>query len=277
MTRLITEWVETIEDGLTGWSRQLKETTGYDLREIACRAAGTTADAAEGKKAAVIPVTCGEGVIGEFARSVQAILTGIGLEAFVTESTDVAGLYEGVQAGADVAFLADDDRYIALNLKNGATGENDLCTALGYRQVLEDCCRARTGKGLEGEPVLLMGYGRVGRIMYELLCDRGARVTVYDKAPEKQKELEDRKIPRIEDVDQIAGFQRVIDLTCEGGWLTGRCLHEDVVMAAPGVPLSLSGDDALKLTGRLFHDNLEIGTAVMAMEALKVEPPQGGT
>ena len=42
-------------------------------------------------------------------------------------------------------------------------------------------------------------------------------------------------------------------------------------MAAPGVPLSLKAEVAPAFADRVVHDDLEIGTAVMAMEALMEE------
>lgn len=277
MTRLITEWIETIEETMPAWNKQIQEWTGYDLADLAARGAGAPEGTGKGNAAAVIPITSGEGIIGQFAQSVQGILNGIGMKATVTEHTDVAGLYEAVGMGADVAFLADDDRFIALNLKNGTVGENDLGTALGYRQLLEDCCRKRTGEGLDGKRVLLLGYGRVGKIMYDLLLEKGAEVTVYDKDPSLAEELKKKEIPQIREPEEMKDYSLIVDLTNEGEWIDQEWLHEDVIMAAPGVPLSLKQEDADRMEGRIIHDDLQIGTAVMVMLALKVSIPQGGT
>ena len=268
MTRLITEWLTPIQGGMSAWDEKLSALTGHGLAELSARAAGQTGNPAMGKRAAVVPITSGEGIIGDFAESVAAILRTVGMEAYVTECTDVSGLYEATEKEADVVFFADDDRYIALDLKRGRVGENDLCTALGYRQLLEECSRQKKGSGLDDEPVLLMGYGRVGHIMYDLLRAKGALVTVYDKDPRKQEELDEKIISQLRFPEEIAEFHLIVDLTNEGDWLDPAWLQEDVIVAAPGVPLSLHEEDIPRFEGRVIHDDLEIGTAVMAMMAL---------
>lgn len=271
MTRLITEWLTPIENGMNEWDEKLLKLTGYGLGDLAARAVGAEENIAAGKRAAVVSITSGEGVIGSFAESIAAILQTIGMEVLVTEQTDVSGIYEAVCEDADVVFMADDERYIALNLRNGRIGENDLCTAMGYLQLLEECNLKRTGSGLQEQPVLLMGFGRVGWIMYQLLTAKGALVTVYDKAPDKQGELESLGIPQIKSQEEINAFRLTVDLTNEGNWLDPAWLAEDLIMAAPGVPLSLKAEDAPAFAGKVIHDDLEIGTAVMAMEALMRE------
>lgn len=304
MTRLITEWLTPIKENMDRWDKTLRENTGCDLATLAYRAAvsdpanrlnaSVIPDAASqkslscgdgrdggsvlaGMKACVVTVTSGEGEIGHFAQSVAGILDHMGMDAKATKMTDVAGIYEAVQEDADVVFMADDDRYIALGLKTGACGENDRCTALGYLQVLEECCRKERGRGIAGEKVLMIGYGRVGMIMYELLKARGAVVTVYDKSRSKQDEIDILGIKQIRVEERISDYSLIVDLSSEGGWLDVSGLAEGVIIAAPGVPLSVRDEDIPRIPGRIFHDDLEIGTAVMAMAALAVEPPQGGT
>ncbi len=268
MTRLITEWLTPIENGMNEWDEKLLRLTGYGLGDLAARAAGAEKNIAAGRRAAVVSITSGEGVIGSFAESIAAILQTIGMEVLVTEQTDVSGIYEAVCEDVDVVFMADDDRYIALNLRNGRVGENDFCTAMGYLQLLEDYNLKETGGALKGQPVLLMGYGRVGRIMHMLLMEKGAFVTVYDKDPAKQEELESFGIPQIKSPEEISAYRLIVDLTNEGDWLDPAWLAEDLIMAAPGVPLSLKAEAAPAFADRVVHDDLEIGTAVMAMEAL---------
>ena len=252
MTRLITEWLTPIENGMNEWDEKLLRLTGYGLGGLAARAAGAEENIAAGKRAAVVSITSGEGVIGSFAESIAAILQTIGMEVLVTEQTDVSGIYEAVCEDADVVFMADDDRYIALNLRNGRVGENDFCTAMGYLQLLEDYNLKETGGALKGM----------------LLMEKGALVTVYDKDPAKQEELESLGIPQIKSPEEISAYRLIVDLTNEGDWLEPEWLQEDLIMAAPGVPLSLKAEVAPAFADRVVHDDLEIGTAVMAMEAL---------
>ena len=303
MTRLITEWLTPIQKNVYHWDERLQELTGCSLASLAFKAAlsdplrkidystipagaeegGSECNPAAGKKAAVVTITSGEGEIGSFASSVAAILKAIGMDAKTTEQKDIAGIYEALSGKYDLIFMADDDRYIAMNTRNGNCGENDRCTALGYLQALEECHCKRiikerpemklTGPSFAGEQVLLMGFGRVGRVMYDLLRSKGADITVFDSDIRIRKELDRLGIKQIRDTAGIAEFSLIVDLTSEGDWLDPSMLRDNVIIAAPGVPLSISESRLDGFRGILIHDDLEIGTAVMAMHALLAELP----
>ena len=57
-------------------------------------------------------------------------------------------------AGATVLFLADDRRFIALNVTRGCSADDDPATADGYVTVLDAAAR-----GLLERRVLLLGLG----------------------------------------------------------------------------------------------------------------------
>ena len=83
----------------------------------------------------------------------------------------------------------------------------------------------------------------------------------------KQWTLEER-YRVLKSPEEISAYRLIVDLTNEGDWLEPEWLQEDLIMAAPGVPLSLKAEAAPAFADRVVHDDLEIGTAVMAMEAL---------
>jgi len=111
VTRLIKEDVEGIPEGLEFYDSELIEKTGLSLRQIACAAAGIAEkdaiEKAANNKAAVIPVTVGEGIIPSFSTAVQSIIQQLGFQAVVTAETDVAGIAEGIAAGANILFMAE--------------------------------------------------------------------------------------------------------------------------------------------------------------------------
>ena len=252
MTRLISEWLREPEDRMRICDRRAMEVTGMSMATLAFRAAGlppAPENALERTKAAVVRFTSGEGAIDSFAESVAAVIRHMGVPAFIAGACDVAGIHEAISSGAEIIFMADDDRYIAVNVKTGAVAENDFATVCGYSFGLS----AMAG-GLKGKEVTLLGYGRLGRIAFGRLSGEGANVKVYDKGSEKPP------LP-------LTG--PVFDATSEGGWLGAGDIAFGAKIAAPGVPLSLD-DEALSVhKGNVLHDPLQLGTAVMLALALK--------
>ena len=106
MTRLKTLDIAKISAELKQYDKELLVKTGCNLRGIACRSAGveekTAQDLIASAKVGVIPMTCGQGVIGDFADTVQQITAHIGFNAFVTRNTDVAGLAEALEKKSDL-------------------------------------------------------------------------------------------------------------------------------------------------------------------------------
>lgn len=262
MTRLKTEWISQIEGSAALWDQKLKKDIGMGYLEIAAavsdRSTGELKQRAKETKAAVVPVTCGEGVINTFSESVAAIVSVMGAETFVTENTDVNGIYEAAVMGADILYLADEDRYLALNIKSGQTGDNNIATAKGYVALLE-----QMAGGLQGKQAAVLGYGMVGRLMCASLKLKGAKPFVYDKSRFYQKDAEAMGYTWIADISQLKDFTLIADATSEGGWLSSRFLNDDVRIAAPGLPFSLDDEACGKLSGQYINDMLEIGTAAM--------------
>jgi len=254
MTRLKEDWIEDIEKNISDCQDYLKEKTGRNFRTIIegyiwpC----------ETLKVAVIPVTQGQGIIGHFSESVASIIRAMDYEALVTEETDVAGIYEASCKNADVIFLADDSRFIALNLKTGKIVDNNIATALGYVNVLEGALVS-----LEKKEVLLLGYGIVGEEIQKALKAKKAFVTVYDYDLIKQEKLSEEGIKTIKTKEEIKAFEFIIDATNTGDWITSDMLHDKVWYVSPGVPLSLNKGATEKTEGRIINDYLQIGVATM--------------
>jgi threonine dehydrogenase-like Zn-dependent dehydrogenase len=121
--------------------------------------------------------------------------------------------------------------------------------------------------GMEGEDVLLLGFGRVGRHALAALRGLGARVTVYDKDPAA---LDAARAEAAADVcgrADIARYRLVFDATNEGGWLAADSLHPEALLSAPGLPLSLDENAKAIYGGRVFSDVLQTGTATMLCRA----------
>lgn len=267
MTRLITNWISDMEASAAGWNYELKRMTGADYIGIGAMVSGWTEEsireAAECEKVAVVPVTSGLGTISSFAESVAAIVKAMGFVAFVTEGTDVNGIYEAHVKDADIVFMADDDRYIALNIRDGSIGDNNIATASGYVEILN-----RMAGNIAGRQVAVLGYGIIGQLMAEFLSEKGALIAVFDKNPDKKHSVIKDGYQWIEDAAELREYKYIADGTSEGNWLNEDMLSEDVLIAAPGIPFSLTETAQEKLEGRYIHDLLEIGTAGMLALAI---------
>ena len=177
VTRLSAHHVSDPEQRLRQLDHGLREVAGLDLRALALRAAGLAPadDPFAGARVAAVPITSGEGLITGFCQGVAAILQHLGCDALVTESVDMRGIQEAMQVGAEVLFLADDARFVALNVRRARCIDNDLATADGYAAAL-----AAAAGGLRGRAVLILGLGPIGRAAARRLHEGGADVHVVE-------------------------------------------------------------------------------------------------
>lgn len=260
MTRLITDWLKDPEEKFLKYDRKLRDITGLGIPALAYRAAGVqelAGSAIKSHKVAVVRFSTGEGVIGSFAESVAAVIRNMGADVFIPDESDVSGIFAGLSEGAEIIFMADDDRFIAVNIKTGVVAENDYATARGYVEGL-----SLMAGGLSGREVLQIGYGRVGEKALEILLKAGAKVNVYDHDRYKTANIDDKRVNVLSELTlPLSG--PVLDLTNEGGWLHPEDISDDVKISTPGVPLSLDEAAYLACRDRTIHDPLQLGTAVM--------------
>ena len=267
MTRLSVHHVSDPEQRLRQLDHGLREVAGLDLRALALRAAGQAPadDPFAGARVAAVPITSGEGLIPGFCQGVAAILQHLGCDALVTESEDMRGLQEAMQAGAEVLFLADDARFVALNVRRARCIDNDLATADGYVAAL-----AAAAGGLRGRAVLILGLGPIGRAAARRLHEGGADVHVVETdAARLQAALAGS--PALRPVSLAEGLQRcdlIFDATPAPGIIHGGDISSSTIAAVPGIPSGFTAGAQAALGVRHIHDPLAIGVAVMAARAL---------
>lgn len=262
MTRLITDWILDIQDTIRDTERELKSKTGLSYAALAAKVSGCSANdierAAREIKVAIVPVTTGLGIIGSFAQSVAAVAGVMGFQSCITKNTDVNGLYEAYQGRADLVYMADDNRFICINLNKKKMAENDYATAMGYTAALEGVLGSFVGK-----EILILGCGNVGLEFIKLLRKKGASFAVHDTSGIRLAMARKEDAPCIVSPDEIKRYKYIIDATSQGGWLHTDMLHPEAWIAAPGIPLSLDEDALEVYKDRLIHDPLQIGTASM--------------
>jgi pyrrolysine biosynthesis protein PylD len=274
MTRLKEEDINPITRQLDGYDARLKRMTGASLRQIACRAAGVDEaqiiDVLARVRIAAVPVRSGLGVIDGFSDTIAAIVSHLGFETFVTESCDVAGIAEGLERGADILMLADDERFVAISPGQQHVVDNSRATAQGFVAALE-----LMNGGLSGESVLVLGCGPVGVAAIKALIDRGADVALCDIQQERAlaalreiaQDVSDRI--RMEDTANTAleRYRLIFDATNAGNFIEPAHLTPYTMVAAPGMPSALTPEAMAENRDRVLHDALEIGTATMAVQA----------
>ncbi len=261
MTRLVQEDVARMAATLPDYQDRLQQLCGKTLREIAILASGNLSSGAA--RVAVIPVTAGLGVIPDFCESVVAIVEFLGCKARVTRCSDLNGMEEAY-AEDDILFMANDETFLAINLRTQRVSNNNDATARGFATAL--ACMAG---GLDHKNVLLLGAGTVGTCAARTLIALGAQVDVYDTNTEKS-ELLQRQLPAVQiqaDLKQaLEAHTLIFEATPSGGFLTRDLLREGTMIAAPGVPCGIAKECMGHV--RCVHDVLEIGVATMLMDVL---------
>ncbi|TWH45122.1 3-methylornithyl-N6-L-lysine dehydrogenase PylD [Sporomusa sp. KB1] len=272
MTRLKEDDISKISTMLTNYDSELIRKTGCSLREIAASAANRNAKTifSPRPKVAVIPMTCGEGIIPGFAESVASILNYLSFTAFTTANCDVAGIYEAMSKGANILFTADDNQFVAINLCNGAMVSNSEATGKGYIAGLARMC-----DGLANKHVLLIGAGAVGKGAAWSLARLGALVSIYDiSLPTSQRLVNDlvrEGYPAKVETDLECALTKhciILDASPAKDIIHSRYITGDTVIAAPGIPLGITEVSRRQLSGRVLHDPLQIGVATMIFEVL---------
>jgi len=268
MTRLKKEDIEKIGNELKAYDLELKEKARLTLKEIACLAADISVEEASFKtksnKIGIVPFEIGEGIIPFFAESIKSIVTYLGFKALITTKRNIIGIEEAVLNGCNILFMADDSKFIALNVERKLVVDNNKATAKGFVMALE----AMAG-GLKNKEVLVLGAGVVGKKIIAFLKERGAQVSVFDVNVEKLAELRGEKIKIEENLKEaLHDYRYIIDATPQEGFIKLRDLQEEVKLVCPGVPLGIASEDYPFLKEKSIHDPLQIGVATMLMMAL---------
>ena len=276
MTRLTTDDITLISDQLQAYDDELIAKTGCTLAGIACHAADISEaemlKIAADIRVSVVPITFGQGVIPEFCETVANIVSHIGCRALVAQQADVTGLAEAYENKSDILMFADDDRFVAIGVKNGIVVDNAISTAKGFIAGLD----LMVG-GFKQKNVLVLGCGPIGRAATHTLVQGSAIVSIYDINSEcslylanEIKEISNTQINIIEELDQaLTDHQFIVDATPAAEIIREPHISAQTYISAPGVPLGLDKDALAKISDRLLHDPLQIGVATMITFALK--------
>lgn len=267
MTRLTQQDLFGLDLELIEYNLSLVAKTNLTLKQIACQAAGLEENLfnkrTEDTLIAVVPITAGEGLINGFTQSVCSIIRYFGFKTFITEETDVSGMAEGVSKGADILFMADDNRFIAFDTRKGNVIDNAVATAFGYAAALNGMAN-----GLAGKEVLVIGIGNVGKPAIEYFKQLKSKIAVYDINSEKIKNLSPDIHIESDLRQNLQNYKYIFEATPQGGILELKHLHSEAAIAAPGVPLGLTPEAYAVFSDKVIHEPLQIGVATMLAMAL---------
>jgi pyrrolysine biosynthesis protein PylD len=267
MTRLTAKLIKDVPSNVSHLDDELEKRINMSMREFACHVMNVNENDIDFERylVAIVPVTSGKGVISGFSASVAAAVHALGMRSFVTRSPDVAGISEAFSSSADIIFMADDERFIALNTRTRSFSDNIWSTAKGYVTAL-----SLAEGGLDGKKVLVIGAGRVGTEAVKILRKEGASVEVTDILHDRSESLEKRfgDVRAIKSVDQAIRENRLI-LNASPGKISGKLIQDGAVISSPGVPYAFDkeGERRAKV---IIHDVLSLGVAVMAVASVSL-------
>ncbi len=276
MTRLRTEDIKHISQELKEYDQELLKKTGNTLKGIALHTIGLSdyefEEIVKSFNICVIPLTCGQGVINRFSATVSGIISHLGFHSFVAQDTDAAGIAEAFEQKSDIILLADDNRFVAINVHTNYVSDNIEMTAKGFVAGLD-----LMASGLKGKNVLVIGCGSVGSYTAKILVIMGVLVSVCDIHPQRTSTLQKEIADELKTIIQIDNYWRstsgkyqyIIDATPSVDLIDASVITPDTYVAVPGVPCGLSSEARKKLSNRYLHDPLQIGVATMVIDACK--------
>jgi pyrrolysine biosynthesis protein PylD len=271
MTRLTSDDVRSIPYSMKDYDKNLKAKIGKSLVDLASYLSDSKKmDRVITKsKAAVVPITSGLGIIEGFTEAVASVLKHMGMDAFVTEKTDVAGFAEAFSKNVDLLFAGDDYVFSVFNLNKKIFVENSFATGKAYAVALE----LVTG-GLEGKTVLVIGGGRVGSSAIDYIIKKGARVFLTEINKEKAVELKRiymEHLTTVDNLDEAIKHTRLILIAAPvHGLLDENMIDSKTIVSSPAIPSGLTEAALEKLPDNNFiHDPLQMGVVAMVALALK--------
>jgi len=275
MTRLTDTHIQETADQLKHIDHQLGKRVNTGLLGVALKTIGISENAMEGhhivKSVAVVPISTGKGIIPGFTETVCAIVRHVGLDAWVTRSSDVAGISEAFSSTANVMLLADDDDFVAINLETRQMVHNDRATGESFAVLLKMMTPNDTRHSFG-----VLGCGPVGSAAALRLAQMGVDLVVCDHNAELAQRLVSRihrifgiKITQASEASAVfATCRGILDATPSSDIVSPDLIGPYTVITAPGVPIGLPPEAVKQMEHRFYHDNLPLGLATMVFAAV---------
>jgi pyrrolysine biosynthesis protein PylD len=167
-----------------------------------------------------------------------------------------------VQNGAEIILMADDNIFLAHNLKNGKIANNQSCTGIIYAEIASRHLKA------DSKDVLVMGLGKVGFPGAAHFVHKGFTVYGYDT----HKAALEKTISMLGitpfDPSSPRKFSIIFEATPCANTLPETVISENCVVSTPGIPCAISNELKKKYNVELVMEPLGIGTASMLYSVL---------
>ncbi len=288
MTRLNTNHIENIPYLWEEYEKNIKNTTGYNLFEMASFALDVDTEKAKnlckGKKIAVIPISSGEGFISGFAEVLKSICEHLDFKSSIVRA-DEQGFEDFRRGDFDLAIWASDDEYFVENKNETIKIDNNIATGKGFAEILNfvikstcqsnktmlekiNSCETISNKR---SFVLIRGCGPIGTNAAYHLGKRGYHINLYDINEEKSKDLLKQLLSKnisaslVSDIENLEMQSNVISALFDAAPNPAQedsfCKYKFDCISAPCVPCLWEEKPTL------WHDPLQLGTAVMLIAA----------
>lgn len=266
MTRLRKEDIDSIAEQIENYDQLFYRQTGYTMEAIACKAVNLKPPIHK-KKAAVITITSGQGVIGEFAQSIAAILKHCKISAEVMGKTDVAGLQQAYTSGAEIVILADDDAFVALGIGSAVHSDNGKATGRGYAAALL-AAMEKQGITATGQEILIIGAGPVGAAAARYVAENHATPIICDLQEQKAKSLAEQIVGARTAICPLKqeAYPYIIEASTAADVIHRKDVTAQSIISAPGVPCGVSG--SARDIATVIYNPLELGVLVMYFECM---------
>jgi len=254
LTRLTPNDLENLLDKLHRNEEIIKRVTGKSIKKI-CEETFSTSHNSE--FVGIIPITAGDGIIGNFTASLLAIVEHFGLKGFVTENYDISGYHEAIKKKADIIMMADDQMFVAHNLRNRKIATNHECTGIVYSEIAARYVYANS------KDILVIGLGRVGFSGAAHLIKKGFNVYACDPNSKVLDSAVQKLGVQKYEKNKNKKFSMILEATpCEktisSGMIAERCL-----VSTPGIPCGLPEKVGRKYDVDMVMEPLYIGVVSM--------------
>ena len=263
MTRLVESDIDHISKEIEEYDRKFFQQTGYSMEEIAKIAVGIKNKTTK-RKVAAVPVTSGLGIIGGFSFSVAEILRHCGIEAIVTEKSDVAGIQEAYQSDAEIVFMSDDDICAAFCLDKKVQSDNGYATGIGFAAALH----MASGE-INNKEVLILGAGPVGSAAAAYISDVGGNPVIYDLKYEKAQKLAATlsRAKAISECRELKQYKYIIDASTSGEFISRDDVSHETIIASPGMPIGVKKE--VMDIATVIYNPLELGVITMYFHCIR--------
>ncbi len=275
MTRLTEKHLEDVMNDWNHYENKLQKQTGFSLLALACQTLNTSISdifpLISQAKVAAIPLSQGEGLITGFAESLVSIARHLGFKSHCV-SADERGFTEYQTQDFDFAIYANDTQFFVERKNNSTLFDNNIATGCGFAEALHAMLCKNGFTKANAHTIIIRGCGPVGNYAATHLAQKGYQIALFDKDPnhaEQTLHALRNSFPsahiclctkeELEEKNHHTALLDAAPVAAQEDFF--GALHFDCI-SAPCVPCCWPCKTAL------WHDPLQLGTAVMLIAAL---------